>query len=128
MFSQKMHSISRLRTFRHIGIERPVFVHTNEQVFVPIGIELIVIFDDEIRVGDIFAFECNVQVIAHPLRHDVFRREVRGCVGQVIIDIINCLNANRTAARLDVVLIDNFSIARIVFDFRQSNDNLFGHS
>ena len=94
----------------------------------PIGIQTVIVFNNQIRIGDIFALKSNVQIIAHTYSHDVFWGKIGCHISELVINIVDCLNAGCATSRLDAELINNFRIFRTIFYFRQSDDDLLGHN
>ena len=115
---QHVHGIRLLGAFRDVGVERAVLVLAHQQVFAAVGIQSVVVVDNQARRFDALAFKGDVEVVADPLGHDVLGTVLGLQVGELVVNVIHSADMHRASiARVDVDLIDDVCAVVAAFDF-----------
>ena len=117
MVSQHVYCVGLLCAFRDVGVERAVLVLAYQQILAAVGVQAVVVVNDQARRFDALAFKGDVKVVADPLGHDVLWTVLGLQVGELVVDVIYRAHMHRASiAGVDAYLVDDVCTVAAAFD------------
>ena len=88
-----------------------------QQVLAAVGVQAVVVVNDQARRFDALAFKGDVKVVADPLGHDVLGTVLGLQVGELVVNVIYRAHVHRASiTRVDTHLVDNVCAVAAAFD------------